>query len=141
MISIVIAEDHIQLREMIARQIEEYKDFKVVYQADNGAELILWLESTPELPDLCISDMRMPLMNGEEMVKHIVTHWPGMKVLMLSSENSASTAQRLIDIGARGYLNKSGHPSELRQAILSIHETGYFQNPKIEYQLNYRAGR
>jgi len=134
-----MAEDYIELREMVAREIEQDKDFKVVYQADNGAELVLWLESTPELPDLCISDVRMPHMNGEETVKRIIAQWPDMKILMLSSESSAFIAQKHIDAGARGYLSKSDHPQVLRQAILSIIETGYFQNPKIEYALNRKA--
>lgn len=127
-IQIAIADDHIMVRDSISRMIMANPRFRVSVKAGNGKELITLLHSAESLPDICILDVQMPEMNGYETMEYIQKHWPGLKVLVMSMLEDEFAIIRMLNLGAKGYIGKGGSLEELHNALLTIHEKGYYSS-------------
>ena len=109
---------------------------EVVGEAANGIE---GLEAAETLrPDLVISDIRMPKMDGIEMAEKIIEMCPGTKVIFLTAYNEFEYARQAIRIGVSDYLLKPFQDGELEgsiQRLLHLHPNAPASNAELEEQL------
>ncbi len=122
---ISLADDHQLLRNALASLIDSFGDCKVIHQVNNGEELVAQLKISPP-PDIAILDLNMPRMGGYETACWLKEHYPQVQVLMLTMYNAEATMIRLLQAGVKGFLKKDVHPSELRFAIQSVIQHGYY---------------
>lgn len=124
-IRIALVDDHVLLRNALAKLIEAFEEFRVIYQASNGREFIEDVKKGVVV-DIAIVDLNMPEMNGFETAGWLQTHSPQIPVLMLTMYDSELSLIRLLQLGVRGFLKKDIHPSELKFALNSVMETGFY---------------
>ena len=125
MIKVALADDHILLRNALATLIEKFENCKVIMQVSNGQELIAEISKT-NLPDVVLLDLNMPGMDGFQSATWLRDHHPSIHVLMLTMYDSELTLIRLLQAGVKGFLKKDIHPNELKYAIHSVMENGYY---------------
>lgn len=123
--NIVIADDHIVLRDALCSLLNAFDDFRVLDAAGNGRELIRIIEMGPE-PDIVLLDLNMPQMDGYAVVEWLHRHRPLVKVLVLTMYDSEIAMIRLLKLGVKGFLKKDVHPAELKTALLCIAENGCY---------------
>ncbi len=121
MINIAIADDHTLIRKGIVEIISSFKQYNVIIEAGNGAELLNGINESETPPDICILDISMPVMNGYETLKIIKRTWPDMKVLVLTMFNNEFSILKMVLGGARGYLLKDCTPNELELALNNLY--------------------
>lgn len=127
-IKVLLVDDEVLFRKGIAFILEREEDIEVVYEASNGKELIDFLETTTEHPDIILTDLKMPLLNGVEATKLIHVNFPNIKIIALSSYDSKSFVANMIDLGAVSYLVKNATPQELLKTIREVHNVGFYYN-------------
>ena len=71
-IKVVLADDEVLFRKGISFILQRKKNIRIIFEASNGGELIDFLRTTPELPDIVLLDLKMPVINGIETKK--ITH-------------------------------------------------------------------
>lgn len=124
-IKIAMADDHVLLRNALSNLIDTFDQCKVIIQANNGKELIQQIQND-YLPDIVIIDLNMPEMDGFATAGWFKLNYPNIHVLMLTMYDAEATMIRLLKSGVKGFLKKDIHPSELRYAITSVMENGYY---------------
>src|SRR5690348_8000765 len=124
-IKIAMVDDHILLRNALANLIGSFDDCEVILQANNGQELNTKLPGRP-LPDVLLLDLNMPQMDGFETAVWLRDKYPKIHVLMLTMYDSELTLIRLLQAGVKGFLKKDIEPSELKFAIHSVMQSGYY---------------
>lgn len=120
-----MADDHVLLRNALAGLIDNFGDCKVIILADNGKDLINKIQKD-HVPDIVLLDLNMPEMEGFETAQWLNTNFPQIHVLMLTMYDAEATMIRLLQAGVKGFLKKDIHPTELKQAIRSVMENGYY---------------
>ena len=138
MIDVAIAENQVMFREMLAGIIDAFGDFRVIYQARDGAELIEKVgQSGP--PQILILDLEMPVMNGYETTLWFQENYPDTKILILTAFGSDIVMIRLLRRGVRGFLKKDSHPQELKEAMLYVlkNDSYYLNNESTAQILKY----
>lgn len=123
--TIILADDHIVLRDALGSLINSFEDLRVTGVAGNGEE-VKRLFDKGIIPDLIILDLNMPVMDGYETSKWLQVNYPEVKIMILTMYDSEIAIIRLLQIGVRGFLKKDIHPIELKNAIRSVAENGYF---------------
>lgn len=101
---ILIADDFQDVRMLLRLQLQRTGRFEVVGEAANGEEAVA--RATELQPDVVLLDMSMPRMDGLEALPLIRDAVPGVHVLVLSGFDEGSMAQRAIELGADGYIEK-----------------------------------
>ncbi|MES2850906.1 MAG: response regulator transcription factor [Bacteroidota bacterium] len=123
--TIILADDHILLRDALASLINRFENFKVIAVASNGTEVLDAIKAG-EIPDIIILDLNMPKMDGYEVTKWISFYHSQIKILILTMYDSDIALIRLLQEGVRGFLKKDIHPDELRNALETVVEHGYY---------------
>lgn len=124
--SIVIVDDHLLIAKAISSIIEQFKNYSVLYESENGGDLIERFRVKTNIPDIILLDISMPVMNGFETAAWLREHHPAIKVMALTMQGDDDSLIRMIKAGATGYLNKNVHPSELEKALDAISEKGFY---------------
>ena len=122
---IALADDHVLLRTALATLIDSFDRCKVIQQAGDGDELIDQIKQGCR-PDVIILDLNMPKKDGYETAVWLRDNFPQMHVMMLTMYDSESVLIRLLQVGVKGFLKKDIHPSELKFAIQSVIQSGYY---------------
>lgn len=124
-IKVALADDHILLRTALAGLIESFENCKVICQANDGTELIEFVQHH-SVPDVILLDLNMPNMDGYDTAVWFKKNMSNINILMLTMYDSELLLIRLLQAGVRGFLKKDIHPAELKQAINTVMETGYY---------------
>ncbi|MDX1936951.1 MAG: response regulator transcription factor [Flavihumibacter sp.] len=124
-IKIALADDHVLLRDALASLIDQYEDCKVICRSVNGKELIEFVKKGG-IPDVAILDLNMPVMDGYETASWLKENFPDTQVLMLTMYDSEIAMIRLLQAGVKGFLKKDVHPDELKYAIQSVIQNGFY---------------
>ena len=132
---IILADDHILLRDTLADFIDSIEECDVIAKADTGKELINLIENG-NVPDLVILDLNMPVMDGYEAARWLRNNFPTIKILVLTMYDSDVALIRLLQEGVRGFLKKDIHPTELKKAILAVIENGYYYSHSTNAKLS-----
>ena len=122
---LILADDHILLRDALAPLIDAYDEFRVIAVAGNGEEVITAIKKG-QVPDLLLLDLNMPRMDGYETAQWLQNNHPEVKILVLTMYDSEIALIRLLQVGVRGFLKKDIHPVELKTALLAVAENGYY---------------
>jgi two-component system, NarL family, invasion response regulator UvrY len=134
MIKVALADDHILLRDALASLINTFENCKVIFTASNGQEVMNRIEFK-QIPDVIILDLNMPLMDGYETVRWLNKNYPQIYTLMLTMYDTDLTLIRLLQAGVKGFLKKDIHPEELKFAIRSVMESGYYYSHTVTGKL------
>ena len=132
-IQIVLADDHDLVRSGIKALLTMIDGVEVVAEARDGAELLALLAGLT--PDLVLTDISMPGMDGITAISEIHEKYPYLKVLVLSMYDTVDFVKRAMAKGACGYLLKDASPFELEQALRSVMTMGSYFSPAIAQRL------
>ncbi|HEU4470433.1 MAG TPA: response regulator transcription factor [Flavisolibacter sp.] len=132
---IALADDHVLLRNGLANLLEDL-EYEVVFQADNGKDLIRRMENENR-PDLVLMDINMPQMDGYETTAWLRRHHPDIRVLALSMYDDENAIIRMLRSGAKGYILKDSDPSELKAALQAVLAKGFYQSELVTGKLIY----
>lgn len=128
-IRILLAEDHVVVREGTRELLEREEDLEVVAEAGDGEEAVLL--ATGQQPDVVVMDIAMPRLNGIEATKRIKAINPAATVLVLTAYDDDQYVFALLEAGAAGYLLKDVRTDELIKAIRAVHAGESVLHPAI----------
>ncbi|MCX6013736.1 MAG: response regulator transcription factor [Chloroflexi bacterium] len=128
-IKILIAEDHLIIREGICRLLEDVKYFTIIGEAGNGEEAVRL--ATKLQPDIVIMDIAMPVLNGLEATRQLKLLHPTIPILILSAYWDDEYIIGLLNAGVAGYLLKTASGDELIHAINAIYKGETVLDPVI----------
>ncbi|WP_053978040.1 response regulator transcription factor [Mangrovimonas xylaniphaga] len=138
-IRIILVDDHVLVRDGIKALLENEQEFLVIDEASNGVEALEILKETQ--PDLLIVDIRMPVMNGIEVVNEVNSTYPHLKTLILSMHDSEEYVLNSIAAGADGYLLKGSSKEEFLKALHTVASGGkYFTGDVSSIIINNMMG-
>jgi DNA-binding NarL/FixJ family response regulator len=123
-INVVLADDHVLVRDGIKALLEDQQGIKVVDEASNGREALEVVAATK--PHLLIVDIRMPEMNGIEVVRAINSKYNDVRTLVLSMHDSEEYVIQAIQAGADGYLLKGASKAEFLKALHAVAAGGKY---------------
>jgi DNA-binding NarL/FixJ family response regulator len=122
---IILADDHILLRDALANLIDTFEEFAVAAKAADGSEVIELIESSKQ-PDILLMDLNMPRMDGYETAKWVAKHYPLIKIVILTMYDNEMALIRMLQLGVNGFLKKDIHPDELKNALLAVAAGAYY---------------
>jgi len=123
-IKIIIADDHEIFLSGLKLLIAELQELQLVGEAANGRELIQLVND--KNPDVIITDIKMPVMDGIEATRQIKQMHPGIGIIALSMFNEDDLVIDMLEAGARGYVLKNTNKKELSTAIKSVREGSFY---------------
>ena len=129
MISIILVDDHIVLRDGLRCLLEAESDIKVVGETDNGRQAVKM--ALGKKPDIVIMDIAMQDMNGIEATRQIKKENPKIKIIALSMYSDRQIVLGILRAGASGYLLKASTSTELVEAILIVYLGRKYISQKI----------
>jgi DNA-binding NarL/FixJ family response regulator len=133
-ITVLLAEDHMIVREGLKSLLAVEKDIAVIGEATTGREAV---EITRKLcPDVVIMDIAMPLLNGLEATRQIRQVVPDAKVIILSAHGDDAYVQQATAIGAAGYLIKQTSAHFLSEAIREVQKGHTFFSPSVAKKIH-----
>jgi two-component system invasion response regulator UvrY len=133
-ITVAIADDHSLLRNALAKLINTFEGYSILFEADNGRDLknkIL----RQVVPDIVMLDVNMPEMDGFETTQWLHKTYPQVKVLALSMFSDEKTIIKMFRVGAKGYLLKNTDPEELKQALDSLVDKNVYLSEYVSGKL------
>jgi len=130
---IFLIEDHTILRAGLQALLSKETDFEIVGETDNGRDAMHAI--TVLKPNIVITDISMPGINGIEAIREIKRRHPEMRVLVLTIHKTDEYIHESLRAGADGYVLKDAHPDELRVAIRSILNGKTYLSPDISEQV------
>ena len=119
-IRLVIADDHEIFRDGLSLMLSKQTDMQLAGQASNGRELISVVNDVK--PDVVITDVKMPIMDGIEATRSLLTQNPDLRIIALSMFDEENLIVDMLEAGAKGYLLKNADKSEILEAIHSVYD-------------------
>jgi DNA-binding NarL/FixJ family response regulator len=119
-IKVTIADDHEIFRDGLRAMLQKQPDILLVAEAANGKELIEQVIS--QEPDIVISDVKMPVMDGAAATRHLAEHYPHIGIIALTMFDEEDLIIDMLEAGARGYLLKNADKNEIIEAIKSVYQ-------------------
>lgn len=134
-IEIIIADDHMMIREGLKQLLELDGTMKVIAEANDGEECLNLLNKRIH-PDILLLDINMPKKNGIEVLEYIKQNKIPVKVLILTVHNEVEYLLKAVDIGIDGYLLKDSSYDELKEAIDVVISGNTYIQPSLLPALN-----
>jgi len=122
-VRVLVADDHPVVRHGIIANVKPQPDLIVVAEAGDGVEALVLIKE--HLPDVVLLDLRMPRMDGLDVLAEVKASRLDCKIIIMTTFDSEEDVQRAMKAGARGYLLKDSTQEELLEAIrrVSLGET------------------
>ncbi len=133
-ITVAIADDHGLLRNALARLVNTFDDYTVIFEAGNGKELKATVLKHI-IPDIVMLDVNMPEMDGYETAQWLNKNYPQIKILALSMLSDEKTIIKMFRLGAKGYLLKNTDPDELKQALDTLYNKNFYLSDYVSEKL------
>jgi DNA-binding NarL/FixJ family response regulator len=136
-ITVLLAEDHLIVREGLQSLLKYERDIEVVGEADSGRQAVALVKKLH--PDVVVMDISMPLLNGIEAARQIRKDCPAAKVLILSAYGDDAYVEQLTAMGVGGYLLKQASSHELADAIREVRKGNTVFSPEISRRMGKRS--
>jgi len=118
-VRVLLADDHEIFREGFYSLFNKQPDIELLGDAANGEQLV---KLTAELlPDIVLTDIKMPVMDGIEATKKIISLYPHVSIIALTMFDEDDLIVEMLESGARGYLLKNAHKDEVFDAIKTVY--------------------
>ncbi len=128
-ITVLLAEDHMIVREGLRKMLELEDDFEIVGEAQDGRAAVALAKKFR--PEVVLMDIAMPLLNGLEAARQVLKAIPTTKVLMLSAHSDDAYVKNAADSGAMGFLLKQTSAHDVCRAIREVHKGKTFFSHSI----------
>jgi len=128
-ITVLLAEDHMIVREGFRKMLELEDDFEIVGEAQDGRAAVALAKKFR--PEVVLMDIAMPLLNGLEATRQVLKAVPATKVLMLSAHSDDAYVKNATDSGAMGFLLKQTSAHDVCRAIREVQKGKTFFSPSI----------
>jgi DNA-binding NarL/FixJ family response regulator len=138
-ITILLAEDHVVVRQGLCALLKADGGFLLVGEAHNGREAVTMARDLK--PEVILMDIAMPMLNGLQATKQVLTANPAAKVLILSAHSDDVYVERMVEAGVMGFVEKQTSGEILTKAIREIAAGRKFFSPSIARRLPGAAGK
>ncbi len=136
---IVLVDDHKLVRDGVRTILERGVEFRVVGEAEDGAEAVELCRRTT--PALALMDIGLPGMNGIEATTELLRHCPAVKVVILSMYDDENSVMSAIRSGAKAFVLKKASSAELLDALRTVARGGSYLSPQVSERLLDRIQR
>ena len=136
---IVLVDDHKLVRDGVKTILERGAEFRVVGEAENGADAVQLCKKTE--PDLVLMDIGLPGMNGIEATTELLRHCPGIKIVILSMYDDESSVVGAIRSGARAFVLKNASSDDLLDALRTVAKGGFYLCAEVADRVQTRIQR
>ena len=126
---ILLADDHIMVRQGLRKVLEERPEWQVVAEAGDGHEAVRLAEL--HKPNVAVLDVAMPLLNGIEATRRIAKRVPHTRILVLSMYSDEAYVTQMMKAGATGYLLKDSAGVDLLEAVQSVAQGKSYFSPAV----------
>jgi DNA-binding NarL/FixJ family response regulator len=130
-IRVLLAEDHILVRQGFRRILEDDPGITVVGEARTGLEAIA--QCKERSPDVVVMDLSMPELGGLEATAEILKADPQIKILILSMYSNEAYVRKAFELGAKGYILKNAIEVDLTRAVMALAEGQAYFSPGISH--------
>ncbi|MFQ3193304.1 MAG: DNA-binding NarL/FixJ family response regulator [Colwellia sp.] len=135
MINVALVDDQQLVRQGIAGLLSLSDDISIIWQAENGEHAQEMLASDM-IPDVLLLDIRMPKVNGIELVKILRSQGSTLPILMLTTFDDSELFMQSLQAGANGFLLKDVSLEKLVNAVKTLADGGFVAEPVVMKQLN-----
>ncbi|MFZ5552749.1 MAG: response regulator [Bacteroidota bacterium] len=135
-IKVYLIDDRDIIRDTLKLFLNRYKDVEIIGEADSGEDAKADLQD--KNPDVILTDIHMPFMNGYELMDWLKKEKSESKVLVMSVNNEDQYVRRSLDKGAQGFFVKNDPLQELYKAIRQLFEGSYYLSESILYLFTSR---
>lgn len=132
--TVAIVDDHVLMGQALNGLISALGEYDVLYDVSSGKDLIQKIQ-TQARPDIVLLDVNMPIMNGFEVASWLKENCPEIKILALSMNDKEEAIVSMLRNGAKGYLLKGCKSAELKLALDTIKQSGFYYTEFIARQL------
>ena len=129
MIRVVVAEDHLAVADGILAYFKYHDSISIIGHAKNGEDLVKLVEKN--IPDVVLTDVKMPVMDGIEAAKLIKAKFDRIGIIAFSMFDQDEAVDLMLQAGATGYLLKNSPLSEMEKAILKVSEGNLYYDPNL----------
>jgi DNA-binding NarL/FixJ family response regulator len=133
-ITVVLADDHVMVRQGLGQALEEHDGIQVVAQAGNGAEAVRRMAETNA--DILICDYTMPDGDGPAVTAQLLREHPAAKVVVLTMHDNIHYVQKAMDAGAQAFVVKSDGLEDLIKAVHAVKEGRTWVTPRLAEKLS-----
>ena len=131
--TVLLADDHVLVRQGIRQFLEDADDIEVVAEADDGEQaLLLALQLRPQV---VILDIRMPKLSGVEVTRRLKAQLPAASIVILTAYDDDPYVTALLQAGANGYVLKTATSDELVRAVRLVSEGKPALSPEIAHKV------
>jgi DNA-binding NarL/FixJ family response regulator len=132
-IKVIIADDHEIFRDGLRLMLQKQSEIDLLGEAEDGKELIELIKHLQ--PDVVITDIKMPRMDGVTAAKHIAEHYPTIGIIALSMFDEEDLIIDMLEAGATGYLLKNADKQEMVDAIKSVYNNDSYYCQHTSHKL------
>jgi len=133
-ITVLLAEDHMIVREGFRKMLELEADIEIAGEAQDGRQAVALIQKLR--PEVVLMDIAMPLLNGLEATRQILKAVPTTKIIILSAHSDDAYVKSAIESGAVGFLLKQTSAHDVCRAIRDVHQGKTFFSPSISRRLD-----
>ncbi len=130
-ITLALADDELLFRQGLISILSKEKDLDILFDAEDGNDLMTQLRTAKHFPQIIITDLKMPGLNGVEVTKLIRKEFPKIKIIALTSYFSKPFIINMISIGAVAYLAKNSTPKLMLKTIKEVADKGFYYNEQV----------
>jgi DNA-binding NarL/FixJ family response regulator len=134
---ICIADDHTIFRKALKEVVSNKEGLKVVFDVENGEELIKRLREQPV--DIVLLDLFMPVVSGKESIAHIKEYYSTVKIIVISACQDLSIINTVLEMGVHAYLAKTSDVNELWEAMEAVKNNRLYENSLLKQTLYWQA--
>lgn len=128
-IKIAVVDDHKIFRDGIAAALKRKYGIKIIWQAQDGKEMLNKISSN--VPDVLLMDIRMPELDGIKAMSILRKAYEKLKIIVLTMYDDLEMISTMMELGANAYLTKTADPDEIYQAILTCTNDDYYFNDLV----------
>lgn len=121
-IKVALVDDSSLIRNSVQEILKAW-GYMVVLEAVNGKDFFKQLTEA-NAPDICITDINMPEMDGYETIKVLKENWPGIKIIAFSITGGERESERILKAGAHAFVSKVGPLGELYKILQTMSNAG-----------------